>query len=300
MWKGYLFNIASILMMGIGPLISKFGLLNISTSVASVINAITIILASYIWGRMSRNSVKLYLTKDVTMLAVCNSIGVVLMYVSLDLLSPVQIGFLGRFYTVFAVLLAFIILKEKITSSEWLLVTLAILGTFMFISPSDNGEINVLGIISAVLYTFFFALSNILIKLTMTEGRESNSLLFTNNLWTLVLVSIYLVIFNKNWSLSFSSISLTAIAALMTGFLGTLFLYEALKRLRFSIANIMRATSPIILAFVSYPFFPVKLTTLNIFGAVILILSILIIGVVDFKKHSTLNKKNADETAFDS
>ncbi len=48
MWKGYLFNIASILMMGIGPLISKFGLLNISTSVASVINALTIILASYI------------------------------------------------------------------------------------------------------------------------------------------------------------------------------------------------------------------------------------------------------------
>ncbi|MED4404089.1 EamA family transporter [Metabacillus fastidiosus] len=100
--------------------------------------------------------------------------------------------------------------------------------------------------------------------------------------------------------LNLSSVSLTAIAALMTGFLGTLFLYEALKRIRFSVANVMRATSPIILAFVSYPFFPVKLTTLNIFGAVILILSVLIIGVVDFKKHSTLNKKNSDETALES
>ncbi|MED4404088.1 EamA family transporter [Metabacillus fastidiosus] len=132
------------------------------------------------------------------MLAVCNTIGVILMYVSLDLLSPVEIGFLGRFYTVFAVILAYIILKEKITSSEWLLVSLAILGTFMFINPSDNSDFNILGIVSAILYTFFFALSNILIKLTITEGRESNSLLFTNNVWTLILVSIYLITFNNN------------------------------------------------------------------------------------------------------
>ncbi|MGG3887544.1 EamA family transporter [Metabacillus fastidiosus] len=162
----------------------------------------------------------------------------------------------------------------------------------MFITPSDNTTIDILGIISAILYTFFFALSNVLIKITMTDGRNSNSLLFTNNLWTLLIIALYLFIFNDNWNLSISSISLTAIAALMTGFLGTLFLYEALKRIRFSIANVMRATSPIILAVMSYPFFPIKLTFLNIFGAVVLILSIVIIGIVDFKKSVVVSNKN--------
>ncbi|MED4456365.1 DMT family transporter [Metabacillus fastidiosus] len=292
MLKGYLYNIASILMMGIGPLLSKFGLLHISISMAAAINAITIILASYIWGLISKKHINIYLTKDVTILAICNSIGVVLMYISLDLLSPVQVGFLGRFYTVFAVVLSFVILKEKITSSEWSLIVLAIIGTFMFITPSDNGIIDILGIISAILYTFFFALSNVLIKITMTDGRDSNSLLFTNNLWTLLIIALYLFIFNDNWNLSISGVGLTALAALMTGFLGTLFLYEALKRIRFSIANVMRATSPIILAIVSYPFFPIKLTFFNIFGAVVLILSILIIGIVDFQKRIVVSNKN--------
>ncbi|MGG3887543.1 hypothetical protein [Metabacillus fastidiosus] len=59
MLKGYLYNIASILMMGIGPLLSKFGLLDISISMAAVINAITIILASYIWGLISKKHINL-------------------------------------------------------------------------------------------------------------------------------------------------------------------------------------------------------------------------------------------------
>lgn len=285
--KGYLYNIVSILMMGIGPLISKFGLAGISTSIASAVNVLTIILASYIWGLINKRGVKLYFSKDVTVLAICNSLGIILMYVSLNLISPVQIGFLGRFYTVFAVMFSYLILKEKISRAEWILVVAAIGGTFMFIAPKNGDGINTVGIITAILYTLFFALSNVLIKITMEKGRESNSILFTNSLWTLAFVSIYLLVFNSNWNLNVTSIGLTALASLMTGFLGTLFLYEALRRIRFSVANIMRATSPIILAAVSYPFFPVDLTVVNILGAVVLVSSILFIGIVDLRKKKT-------------
>jgi len=283
--KGYGYNIASILMMGVGPLIAKFGLQTISASAAAFINACTIVIASFIWGMLRKEPVKFYVSKDMTLLSVCNVLGVLFMYVSLSLLSPVQVGFLGRFYTVFAVLLSFVLLREKISKTEWMLVLLAVAGTFLFITPKDSGSLSVAGVICALLYTFFFALCNVLIKWRMEKGRNSNSILFTNSLWTFFLLALYLLIFPVSWQVSAQSVSLTAAASLMTGFLGTLFLYEALKRIRFSIANIMRAASPVILAIVSYPFFPVPLTSLNILGAVILLASIILIGITDYKKR---------------
>lgn len=283
--KGYGYNIASILMMGIGPLIAKFGLQTISASAAAFINACTIVAASFLWGILHKEPVKFYVSKDMTLLSICNVLGVLFMYVSLSLLSPVQIGFLGRFYTVFAVLLSFLVLKEKISKTEWVLVLLAVGGTFMFITPKDSGSLSVVGVVCAILYTFFFALCNVLIKWKMEKGRNSNAILFTNSLWTLTLLAIYLLVLPENWQVSLASVSLTATASLMTGFLGTLFLYEALKRIRFSIANVMRAASPVILALVSYPFFPVPMTAMNIIGAIILIASIILIGITDYKKR---------------
>ncbi|MGG4411929.1 DMT family transporter [Niallia taxi] len=283
MLKGYMYNIASILMMGIGPLIAKFGLQTISASTAAFINACTIIIACYIWGLLLKRPVRFYVSKDMTILSCCNVMGVLLMYVSLSLLSPVQIGFLGRFYTVFAVLLSFFMLKEKISKMEWMLVLVAVGGTFMFIAPKDSGSLSIIGIICAIMYPFFFALCNVLVKQRMEKGVHSNSILFTNSIWTGALLGIYMLISPSGWQITPSGVAFTTIASLMTGFLGTLFLYEALKRIRFSIANIMRASSPVLLAVVSFPFFPVELTPLNIIGAGILLASIMLIGIVDFK-----------------
>lgn len=75
--KGHLFNLLSVLMMVVGPLLSKFGLLEISPAKASVINTITVIFASYLFGLLQNKKVKLYFEKEITMLALFNSIGVI-------------------------------------------------------------------------------------------------------------------------------------------------------------------------------------------------------------------------------
>jgi uncharacterized membrane protein len=75
--KGYLFNFLSVLMMAVGPLLSKFGLLDISPSKAAVINALTIIIASYLWGIVTKKSVCFYYEKEMIWLALFNSLGVI-------------------------------------------------------------------------------------------------------------------------------------------------------------------------------------------------------------------------------
>ncbi|WP_010097406.1 DMT family transporter [Ornithinibacillus scapharcae] len=279
--KGYIYNLLSVFMMAVGPLLSKFGLLEISPAKAAVINTITVIVASYLLGLLQRKKVVFYFEKEIIWLALFNSIGVIFLFLSTNLLSPVEIGFIGRFYTVFAVLLSVLILKEKLSKNEAIFITLAILGAFLFVNKGGDFNTNWLGSFFAILYTFFFALTNIFIKKTMSKERNSNSILFTNNCITLVFVLLYATFtedfFNRDYS--YTGIGYIVLSSLFTGFLGTLLLYKALEHLRFSIANVTRAFSPILLALISFPFFPIEITIQNTLGAIVLVVSILLLSL---------------------
>jgi uncharacterized membrane protein len=284
--RGHFYNLLSVLAVAIGPLLAKFGLLQISPAKAAMINAITIIIASFLLGLFTKKRVQFYFKKDMILLALFNSLGVIFLFVSMDLLSPVEIGFIGRFYTVFAVLLSVVVLKERLTRNEMIFIALAILGVFLFVEKGGSYQANLIGSFFALMYTFFFALTNVFIKKTISEERTSNSILFTNSCTTLVFVSIYTLLsgqlFDGNYSLE--GVGYILVSSLFSGFIGTLFLYEALKYLRFSVANVTRAFSPILLAIISFPFFPIEITIQNSTGAIILITSILLLGLGDRKQ----------------
>ncbi|WP_227936749.1 DMT family transporter [Alkalihalobacillus deserti] len=286
--RGHVFNLLSVLAVATGPLLAKFGLIQISPAKAAMINALTIIIASYLLGFFTKKKVQFYFKKDMLMLALFNSLGVIFLFVSMDLLTPVEIGFIGRFYTVFAVLLSVFILKERLSRNEIIFIIIAIAGVFLFVEKGGNYQTNLLGSFFAILYTFFFALTNVFIKKTLSENRTSNSILFTNSCTTLLFVSMYALfsgqLFDGHYPLN--GVGYIVVSSLFSGFIGTIFLYEALKYLRFSIANVTRAFSPVLLAIISFPFFPIELTIQNTTGAIILIVSILMLSLGD-KKNKT-------------
>ncbi|WP_017187185.1 EamA family transporter [Alkalibacillus haloalkaliphilus] len=254
--KGHLFNILSVLMLAVGPLLSKFGLSQISPAKAALINVLTIITACFLLGLFTKNYVKLYFEKNIILLALFNSIGIIFLFLSIDLLSPVEIGFLGRFYTVFAVILSVIFLNEKLSRKEIIFIIIAILGTFLFVESGGSYTNNLIGSFFALSYTFFFALTNIYIKKSLSKEKSSNSIMFTNNCISLIFVMIYTLIIGELFDghYTYEGVGYLIISTLFGGFLGTLLLYEALKYLRFSIANVTRAFSPVLLAVISYPF----------------------------------------------
>ncbi|QXE01999.1 DMT family transporter [Terribacillus sp. DMT04] len=289
--KGHVLNFISILMMAIGPLLAKFGVLEISPAKAAIINVLVIIAASYLFGLMQRKKVTFYKDKAMIVLGVLNSLGVILMYISTNLLSPVEIGFIGRFYTVFAILLSLLLLKERLSKNETIFILFAMVGIFLFIDTGNVYGASLIGSVCALLQTFCFALSNVFIKRATAADKDSNSILFTNNCIALIFVTIYAIstgqLFEGGYPVS--GIGLIALSSLLTGFVGTLFLYEALKYLRFSIANTVRAFSPILLAAISFPFFPVEITWQKVTGAVIVLFSILLL--TKRKKQGSVSRK---------
>ncbi|RNA67999.1 DMT family transporter [Alteribacter keqinensis] len=297
--KGHLFNMISVLMLAVGPLLSKFGLLQISPSKAALINVLTIIAACVLLGLFTKNYVKFYFEKNIILLAVFNSLGIIFLFLSIDLLSPVEIGFLGRFYTVFAVILSVFFLNENLSRKELFFITFAVLGTFLFVDTGGDYTNNLVGSLFALLYTFFFALTNIFIKKTLSKQKSSNSIMFTNNSISLLIIIIYTLIMGELFygDYSFEGIGYLVLSTLLGGFLGTLLLYEALKYLRFSIANVTRAFSPLLLAVISYPFFPIEITVKNTLGAIILILSILLLSTGDKKEKADEKTKVTSKSA---
>ncbi|WP_412977818.1 DMT family transporter [Ornithinibacillus sp. 179-J 7C1 HS] len=188
----------------------------------------------------------------------------------------------------FAVLLSIFLLKEKITLRESAFILLAILGGFLFVDKGGQYT-NLFGGIFALFYTFFFALTNIYIKKSMAKEKSSNSILFTNNCITLIFVMIYATFSGElttDWG-QFGGIGLIVLSSFLTGFLGTILLYQALKYLRFSIANVTRAFSPVLLAIISYPFFPITITWLKAIGVLLLIGSIFMLTI----KPNTVRKE---------
>jgi uncharacterized membrane protein len=290
--KGHVFNLLSVLMVALGPLFSKFGLLNLPPSKAALVNALTILFASFIFGLVTRKTVTIYFDKSILLLGLFNTLGVIFMFLSINLLSPVEIGFIGRFYTVFAVLLSVFFLKEKLSKRELIFTIVAILGVFLFIDKGGNYGDHLIGSAFAVLYTFFFALTNVFIKKTMSGTKSSNSILFSNNCFTLLIVTVYALASGElvEGGFHFEGVGFIILSSLFAGFGGTILLYEALKYLRFSIANVTRAFSPLLLAVISYPFYPIEITLQNTVGAIVLVVSIFMLSMED-KEHNRSKKQ---------
>lgn len=287
--KGILLNMLSVLVMSLSPLINKFSLSYISPIYAALFSSIFAAMFCFIYSKITNNKINLIKNKFIWIVGLTNATGIVFLYISLDLLSPVIVGFIGRFYIIFAILLSVILLKEKFSNKDKILIILAIIGTFLFVEKDTNG-MHFLGILIALCYTFLFAFTNTMVKITI-KNSDSNSILFYNNLISVIFISLFIFFTGRleEFSFNYNGITLVLVSAFFSGFLGLLLFYEGLKHIEFSTANLIRSSGPIIVAAYSWWFFPVTLSLLNILGAILLLCSILLIST----KPKIKNKKES-------
>ncbi|KYG31949.1 DMT family transporter [Alkalihalobacillus trypoxylicola] len=279
MKKGISLNVASVMIMSLTPLLNKFSLDYFHPLYAALLNCLFAGLFCFIYALIKKEKVIWIMNKKIWMIGLTNAVGLVCLFISLDYLSPVTVGFLGRFYTIFAIILAVLILKEKLKRLDMILILIAILGTFLFVEKGATMD-SYLGIAVAIFYTFFFALTNTLVKISLKEV-SANMLLFYNNMISILFIFLFMSVTGNLSYISFNvnGMLFIFIGALLSGFLGLILFYEALRYIHFSLANLIRATGPILVAIYSYWFFPVELTFLNILGAVLLLCSIVLISM---------------------
>lgn len=278
--KGISISAFSVLCNAIGPVLNKFALLHVTpVGAAFWISVLTILLLAstrYFY----KFPVTVALAKELKWIAFLNTLGVLFLYLALHYLNPIAFGFLGRLYVVFTTAFSILILNEKIGRVECVFTLLALCSSFLVGLRDGAGNINILGISFAVAYTLTFALANLLVKKRKIKTSVL-SILFFNNLGTLVVVSLLGIYNSEVFQMpslnSFYFLSGSAVLGLM----GLSALFVGFKYISFRLANLIRSTSPIVIALVSWPFFPMQITASHASGAGLLVISLLGLGIIE-------------------
>ncbi len=193
---------------------------------------------------------------------------------------------LQKFQPLFAILLAALFLKEKINSKFWMLAIPALVGAYLVsfgnISPSElwqsAGSVSILGPTLAVLAALLWAGGTVvgrsLLKELKFEFVTGMRFVF-GLLFLLVYVWVagqmqFEVLTPLYWKNTF-------IIAMLTGFLAILMYYYGLRNTKASVATLMELGYPLALTFVNWKLLGIVLSSAQIFGAFLLLVSVTII-----------------------
>ena len=225
------------------------------------------------------NEFRRVFSKEILLIALTNSIGLLCQYGAVVRLDPATLSILGRMYVVFAIVLAHIVLKERSTRLESVTLFLVFVGALLFCWRSEF-TMDSVGVVLCLAYCFFFALTHLQVK-QASGVVSSNFILLTNNLVSaLVLFPVALIFAEAPSSGSLDSVTMIFGAAFFGQWLGLLLFYESLKRIPMMQANLIRTFSPIIGVLVSLPFFPVTFSTIQICGATLMVSALIFQSVI--------------------
>jgi len=274
------YAILSAVLMGCTAIINKFALLTISPISATVINSLIASIFALIFVK-SIKTIKRTILKPATLLVgIFNAFGLLLMFSGLSRLDPGIASILGTSYFIFAAVSAVYIFKEKLNAEAFLFIVSSIAGLVLIVYPSHGvSSLDLIGSMMVISAAFLFASSNSFAKLS---GVQPDVLVFTNNFITFMIIGLLGMFTHGSKATSFNLIGILLLgsSAFIGSFLGLLFYYKSLRKIKFSLANMARTVSPLTALILSRIFFPSPISFRQWLGIVLVIFSVYRINVV--------------------
>lgn len=217
-----------------------------------------------------------------------SALATILFTQSFHYLNPSVAILLQKFQPLMAILLAAVVLREKLTKYFWLWALVAIVGAYLVSFPevylggmsfSGGG----LGIVLALLAAFFwggstvfgrYVLQNVSFQ-TMTAIRFVSAFLF---LFIIELVSGKLP---EVAAASFKDWLFVFVTAIVAGFVSLFIYYKGLSTTRASIATLAELAFPFAAVIVNWIFLDATLSPIQLAGGVILIFAITRLSLVN-------------------
>lgn len=292
--QALLLNAVSMNFMAVASVVNKFALQYVSAGQAAFLNSIFVVSLLLVRNGDVRR-LRAFRLPILWVIGVSDALGVVLLYVSLDLISPVLVGFLGRLYTVFAILLGVVVLRERLTWTQWLIAVVALGGTVLFVDVSLVDSTSWLGVGAAVAYTLMFAVSNLLAKVA-SRSADPGTILVTNKVVSVVIVGLYVLLTDgmRGWVAHPTGVALVFLSAVLGNLLGLLFFYRGIRVMRFATINLIRSAGPLLTTLYAWPFFPVPITTSRIVGAVLLLGSVALLTISEHRSTRAIRSAKVE------
>lgn len=270
-------QIISILFNAFSILFNKFSLLKLPVPVVVVGNLFFSLLISLLYYKEIKKHLSLHIFKLCLPVSLINLIGIISLYYSNSVLSPMTLGILSRFYLVFALLLSIYLLREKYTKKQLILILFSIFGCICFVLRDNIEQCHFYNVLICLLSSFCFALGYTITKIKSVI-LEPKIMFFYNNLIGILPVYGYFTLFGNEFTWPTSLDYIFLICAAGCFFISMMLFFKSLNFLSFGEANALRSLSPVVLSVISLPFFSEQLSCLNILGVIIMILSLFNLG----------------------
>ncbi len=277
--KGIGLNIGSILAMSSSPVLDKLALSFLAPVSAVVVvysyNAIFSLIS--VRQKMSRAFImKLLKQRWLLFMGGINSLALIMLFRGLNLTDPVAVGFLRRFYVIFALFMGSRLLGEKFTRLEVIVTLVSVMGAFIFVSEGKLPMLqSVMGSGLIILSSALFAYANLLAK-RHVHKLTTMELMALNNWLVLLFVTVYsLLQHDFPLNVEIQSMILLGFSALLSSFIGLALFYAGLRYVSYWKANILRSLEPLVVTLYSLPFFPQTITWGRLVGGGLLIVGIL-------------------------
>lgn len=281
--KGLLFALLAAFFYGLFPIFGKkfvsiFSPLFVALAVTITAGLFLTILA--LWKKeLLKNLLKKNL-KWVILLGFFAALGSYSSFVGLSMGTAIAAGFLFQFQTFFVAILAFILLKEKLSSYQILGLIIMLIGAAVFSAPLSS-SLN-LGNLFFLFSAFVWGLNNVI---TRSKARELSPffLAFGRNTFSVLflLPFAYKYIHENIELVKVVHISYFLLyGAVIAGFL--LALYTALRFVKAAEATSFQLLSPLITLSIAYIFLGEQLSAVQLLGG-LLVLSGLYLIVIKVK-----------------
>lgn len=281
MKKGIYLVLATAVISGFANFVNKFGMQALGknafqyTTLKNVVVALILILVvatPVIWPKLKRLTKKDWI-RLVLIGLVGGSIPFLLFFKGLSLTSPVSASFLHKTLFIWVAILAWPILKEKITKLQFLALGLLLFGNIIFLGFKGMSWGYAETII--LIATMLWAIENVIAKITLKQV-DAMIVAWGRMFFGSIFLIGFLVATGNTTGLLEMNISqvgwILLVAAFLTGYVTTW--YSALKRLPVTVtASFLVLASPIT-TFLNAAFVTHQLSTQKIWGALIILAAV--------------------------
>jgi len=290
--KGIYLVLATAIISGFANFFNKFGMQALGknafqyTTLKNVVVALIlslIVFTPILWPKLKKLTKKDW-SKLILIGLVGGSIPFLLFFKGLSLTSPVSASFLHKTLFIWVAILAWPILKEKITKLQFFALGLLLFGNIIFLGFEGMSWGYAETII--LIATMFWAIENVIAKITLKNVSPMVVAWGRMFFGSIILIGFLLVTGNTAGLLILNLSQLgwiLLVSAFLTGYVTTW--YAALKRLPVTVtASFLVLASPIT-TFLNAMFVTHQLPTQKIVGAMVILLAVILFWQLKPKKE---------------
>ena len=176
--------------------------------------------------------------------------GAVTFFWGMKYVDPTVGAFLGRFSTVFAVLIGVTFLRERFTRAELGGMVLAIAGAMVICY--DTGRAELWAVLAILASNVFFAAFTAIVKVAVARTDPMAVMMGATTVATAGTVVFGLASGDLSLAGSAKAYGVLAVAAFAGEFLGMGMFYTSMKHIGFAVSSVVRSAIPFFVALLSY------------------------------------------------